>query len=118
MNTFQRVAAAVNVLVRPLLTAPIIGRSLSRSMTQISYVGRKSGRTFSLPVAYARHGTTVTIGVAMPEKKGWWRNFYPDGAPMLLELDGIDRRGHAVAHRDDRGVHVTVELEPLTPDDR
>ena len=78
MNTFQRVSAAVNVVVQPLIGAPIVGKLLGRSMTVITYVGRKSGRTFSAPVSYKRKGDHVTIGVAMPDKKSWWRNFYPE----------------------------------------
>ncbi|XGU19337.1 hypothetical protein ACETU7_30575 [Rhodococcus sp. 3Y1] len=99
MNTFQRVSAAVNVVVQPLIGAPIVGKLLGRSMTVITYVGRKSGRTFSAPVSYKRKGDHVTIGVAMPDKKSWWRNFYPEQGPIVLQLDGIDRPGEALAHR-------------------
>ena len=97
MNTFQRVSAAVNVVVQPLIGAPIVGKLLGRSMTFITYVGRKSGRTFSAPVSYKRKGDHVTIGVAMPDKKSWWRNFYPEQGPIVLQLDGIDRPGEALA---------------------
>ena len=102
MNTFQRVSAAVNVVVQPLIGAPIVGKLLGRSMTVITYVGRKSGRTFSAPVSYKRKGDHVTIGVAMPDKKSWWRNFYPEQGPIILQLDGIDRPGEALAHRKER----------------
>ncbi|AGT91006.1 DUF385 domain-containing protein [Rhodococcus sp. WS1] len=112
MNTFQRVSAAVNVVVQPLIGAPIVGKLLGRSMTVITYVGRKSGRTFSAPVSYKRKGDHVTIGVAMPDKKSWWRNFYPEQGPIVLQLDGIDRPGEALAHRKGKGVYVSVELAP------
>ena len=40
----------------------------------------------------------------MPDAKNWWRNFLGDGGPItLLDLDGRDRTGHAVANSDDRG---------------
>ena len=79
----------------------------------ITYVGRKSGRTFSAPVSYKRKGDHVTIGVAMPDKKSWWRNFYPEQGPIVLQLDGIDRPGEALAHRKGKGVYVSVELAPV-----
>ncbi|TDH57593.1 hypothetical protein E2F47_02100 [Mycobacterium eburneum] len=95
-----------------LVSAPLIGPLLRRQITTISYVGRRSGQTFSLPVGYQRSGDEVTIGVAMPDAKAWWRNFLGDGGPLTIRLDGADRTGHAVAHRDERGrVAVVVRLE-------
>ena len=45
-----------------------------------------------------------------PDSKTWWRNFTEEGGPItLVGLDGADRTGHAVAHRDDRG-RVTVRV--------
>ncbi len=74
--------------------------------------GRRSGRTFSIPVGYRRTGDTVIIGSQFPDAKVWWRNFLGEGGPVSLELDGTDRTGHAVAHRDDKGrVTVTVTLD-------
>lgn len=85
-----------------------------RRFTILTYTGRRSGRTFSTPVAYRRDGNTVTIGVRMPDAKNWWRNFL-DGGPITLQLDGVDRTGHATSRRDARGrVTVTVQLnDPL-----
>ncbi|MGX6511712.1 hypothetical protein [Rhodococcus sp. SJ-2] len=54
----------------------------------------------------------MTIRVAMPHEKSWWRNFLGNGAPMRIQLEE-ERTGHAVAHRDDRGrVEVTLKLDP------
>ncbi|WP_338888805.1 hypothetical protein [Rhodococcus sovatensis] len=111
MNTFQRVAKGFNLLVRPLINAPIIGKYISGTLTEITYTGRKSGKEFTIPVAYHRRGDEVIIGVAMPDKKSWWRNFYPDGGPIRIELDGTRRTGRAVAHRDGDSVHVKVALD-------
>ncbi|NLE78376.1 MAG: hypothetical protein GX610_02155 [Rhodococcus sp.] len=111
MNRFQQGAAAFNKVMSRLLDAPFVGRYLSRSMTEISYVGRKSGRRFSLIVSYKRRGDELTIGVAMPDKKGWWRNFHPDGGPIYVQLDGVERTGTAVAHRNGDNVHVKVALD-------
>ena len=82
-----------------LSDAPVVGRVVGRYITPITYRGRKSGRTFTLPVGYRRAGNTVTIGVELAERKKWWRNFLGDGGPLTIRLDGVDRTGHAVARR-------------------
>ncbi len=103
---------AVNAGVAALLSAPVLGRLLGRGFVVITYVGRRSGRTFSTPVNYWRKGEELVIGVALPDRKSWWRNFLGDGGPITLHLNGADRRGHAVAQRDERGrVFVKVRLD-------
>ncbi|MFE7747032.1 nitroreductase/quinone reductase family protein [Nocardia sp. NPDC057455] len=107
-----RTVRAVNAGVAALLDVPLIGRLLGKGFVVITYVGRRSGRTFSTPVNYWRKGDELVIGVAMPDKKAWWRNFLDEGGPITLRLDGADRRGHAVARRDERGrVSVKVRLD-------
>jgi hypothetical protein len=95
------------------MNAPVIGGFVRRGLVTVRYVGRRSGKTFSIPVAYRRSGDSVVISVAMPDAKQWWRNFLGDGGPLVLVgLDGRDRLGHAVARRDDRGrVTVTVAAD-------
>ena len=91
--------------------SPRWGGPLRRRLTIVRYTGRRSGREFTVPVGFRRRGDEVTIGVAAPDAKTWWRNFLGDGAPLSVELDGVDRPGHAVAHRDDAGrVVVRVRL--------
>ncbi len=108
----QRVVRPVNRCVMALRASPRWGRPLRRHLTVVTYTGRRSGRAFSTPVAYRLSGSTVTIGVALPERKRWWRNFTGEGGPLSLELpDGV-RSGHAVASTDRRGgVTVTVRLD-------
>jgi hypothetical protein len=89
------------------------GGFLRGSITTISYIGRRSGKTISLPIGYRRAGDEITISISMPDAKSWWRNFLGDGAPLTIELDGADRSAHAVAHRDEQGrVSVTAHLDP------
>lgn len=112
-DVFRNGAKGFNTVVMAVMKAPVIGKYARRVTAQITYVGRKSGRTISLLVGYRRTGDTVTIAVAMPDRKKWWRNFLGDGAPMTLQLGEEERTGHAVAHRDERGgVEVTVQLDP------
>lgn len=114
-SLLHRGVAAFNVGVVALTEAPVIGKLLGKAFAQITYVGRRSGRTISTPVNYRRSGGEYLIGVAMPDKKKWWRNFLGEGAPVTLRIDGIDHPGHAIAHRDDRGgvrVHVHLDATP------
>ncbi|MEU8203485.1 hypothetical protein [Streptosporangium sp. NPDC049046] len=95
-----------------LRSSPRWGRRISERLTVVTYTGRRSGRTFSTPVAFQRVADTVTIGVQFPNAKTWWRNFLGAGGPISLQLDGVDRAGHAVARRDEAGrVTVTVRLD-------
>ena len=112
-NRFQRVAGVVNrTVVLPLLRIPGLDGLLGRAFTTVSYTGRKSGKHVTFPVNYVRSGDTVTIGVAMPDRKTWWRNFTGDGAPISVTLDGENRTGHAVASKDSKGsVRVRVTLD-------
>ncbi|GAA4927715.1 uncharacterized protein DUF385 [Actinomycetospora succinea] len=114
MSLFQNVAAAVNTVVRPLVTSPRWGSLVSGWMTVVTYTGRRSGRRFTLPVGYRRHGDEVTIGVEFPDRKSWWRNFTGTGAPLAVRLDGVDRPGHGVARRTGDGrVTIDVHLDPV-----
>jgi hypothetical protein len=103
---FNRVAVA-------LIDAPVVGQLIRRGLVVIRYTGRKSGKTFELPVGYRRSGDTVVVAVGMPDKKSWWRNFLGEGGTItFVGLDGRDRTGHAVAARDERGgVSVTAALD-------
>jgi len=95
-----------------LINAPLVGNLVRRGLIVIRYVGRRSGKTFEIPVGYRRSGDTLTINVTSPDAKNWWRNFLGEGGPItLLKLDGADQSGHAIADRDDQGrVKVTVQL--------
>jgi hypothetical protein len=102
-----RAAPIMNVPVAVLANSPRLGRFIGRNITMITYTGRRSGSTFSIPVAYRRNGDEIEITPNMPDAKTWWRNFLGDGAHLTLSLDGTQRPGHAVAQRDEHG-HVTV----------
>lgn len=107
-----RAAPLLNTPVAAIATSPRFGVGLQRSVTVITYTGRRSGRTFTIPVAYRRNGESIEIAANMPDAKTWWRNFLGDGAPVTLRLDGADRTGHAVAHRDEDGrVTVSVRID-------
>ena len=103
----------VNAGVTRLLDLPVLGWLMGRTMATVRYTGRRSGRTFELPVGYRRSGDEITIAVQFPDKKTWWRNFLGEGGPITMQLDGADRAGHAIAGRDSAGrVSVRVQLAP------
>jgi hypothetical protein len=106
------VVQGLNRGVSALTRAPGIGPLIGGSITDISYVGRKSGRRITTPVSYRRQGAQITIAVSMPGQKTWWRNFLGEGGPISLRLDGAQRDGHAVTQRDENGkVTVLVQLD-------
>ncbi len=107
----MRAAPLFNAPVAALATSRRFGGLVNRNITMLNYTGRRSGRRFSIPVAYRRTGDAITITANLPQTKTWWRNFVGDGGPVNLQLDGTERTGHAVAERDKKGrVAVTVRL--------
>ena len=115
MGAFQRIAAVANSVVRPFVLSPRWGRFVEGRMTVITYTGRRSGRVFSLPVAYKRQGDDVTIKVEFPDQKTWWRNFLDHDGPVSLHLQGVEHRGTATSTRDSRGqVSVDITLAPAS----
>jgi F420H(2)-dependent quinone reductase len=101
----------VNPPVRLLLNSPA-HRLASGSMALITVTGRRSGRSFTIPTSYRRDGERVTIAVAWPESKLWWRNLTGIGAPVELEIAGQHYRGQAIVHGDEAS-GVTVEVDQL-----
>ncbi|MEC3916215.1 nitroreductase/quinone reductase family protein [Nocardia sp. CDC160] len=107
----KNVVAQINGAIAALTELPVIGPIMGRGFVVITYTGRRSGKTFSTPVNYRRKGDEILIGVAMPDKKSWWRNFQGEGAPISLRLNGVDRTGHAVTDRANGRVTVRVKLD-------
>ncbi|MUL48768.1 hypothetical protein FZI85_05670 [Mycobacterium sp. CBMA293] len=114
-NSFfdSRAARVFNKLAVGLTNVPVLGGIVGRSLVEIQYTGRKSGRSFQTPVNYRLSGDQVVVDVMAPDVKSWWRNFLGDGGPItLLNFRGTDRTGHAIATRDDKGrVAVRISLD-------
>jgi F420H(2)-dependent quinone reductase len=107
----MRAAPLLNAPVAAVATSRRFGGLVNRNIAILSYIGRRSGRRFSTPVAYRRTGNEITINANLPQTKTWWRNFLGDGGPLKLQLDGTERTGHAVAKHDKKGrVTITVRL--------
>jgi deazaflavin-dependent oxidoreductase (nitroreductase family) len=77
---FQGVA---NRIVRALLAAPLVSRGIGQRLVTVHVVGRKSGRRYSVPVAYTRHEGAMLIGTSF----GWSRNLRT-GEPVEVRYRG------------------------------
>lgn len=98
-----------NHFVRPLLRGPL-ARWVGRGLALLQVTGRRTGRTYELPVQYRREGTTVWITPGMPERKTWWRNLRGNGADVTIRLAGHEHRGHGTAIEGPDGVRVRIDL--------
>ena len=116
MDSVQRIAGPVNAAMAPLVRSSRWSWLVDRFLVLITYTGRRSGRTFTTPVAYSRSEKDVLrIRVELPDKKTWWRNFQGEGNALSLRLRGTERVGHGIAEKDARGrVTVVVHLEPIS----
>jgi predicted TIM-barrel fold metal-dependent hydrolase len=83
-----------------LLHSPLHGM-LSGSMMVIEYKGKKSGRTYHLPVGYKRIGENLlTVSY---KRRTWWRNLR-GGVHVNIRLQGKDVSGQAEVVEDEHGV--------------
>jgi hypothetical protein len=83
-----------------LLHSPLHGM-LSGNMMVVTYTGRRSGKTYHLPVSYLRvRETLLTISY---KRRTWWRNLR-SGAPVTIRLQGKDINGRAEVIDDEEGV--------------
>ena len=62
-------------------------RLLSKNFMTLSYTGRKSGKSYQVPVNYTRQGD-ILVTISYRERT-WWRNLR-GGAPVVLRLEGKD----------------------------
>jgi F420H(2)-dependent quinone reductase len=99
--------------LRLVLRSPLHGL-LSRRTALITVTGRRSGREFTFPGGYEQCADSVHITVGAPEHKRWWRNLTDAGAPVRVQLRGVEQSGHAVASGDERS-GVTVRRRSRSP---
>jgi deazaflavin-dependent oxidoreductase (nitroreductase family) len=78
--------ALVNRVVRGLLRTPLVSRLVGSRLVTVYVVGRKSGRRYTVPVAYTRHEGDLLIGSPF----GWGRNLRT-GEAVAIRLKGRRR---------------------------
>ncbi|MCW2540100.1 MAG: hypothetical protein JWN95_1825 [Frankiales bacterium] len=72
-----------NRIVRGLLRTPLICRVVGNRLVTVYVVGRKSGRRYTIPVAYLSYDGTLLIGTPF----GWGRNLRT-GEPVDIRFKG------------------------------
>ena len=97
-------ACLVNPVVRAILRSRLHGL-LSRSLMLMTYTGRVSDRTFTIPVMYARQNGHLLVYVGHHESKAWWRNLR-GGAPVHVHFGREDFAGTARLVDGDAGVRA------------
>jgi hypothetical protein len=78
-----------NPFVSLLLQSPIHGLLDARAML-ITVTGRKTGRTYTMPVGYVRERDTLTV--LSRRGRTWWRNL-EEPAPVFVRLRGRQQAG-------------------------
>jgi hypothetical protein len=86
----------VNPVVRALGHSPAHGL-LGRRLVLLSYIGRRTGRRYELPVMTSVAGEDLVVVAAGAEGKTWWRNFGPMPTEVLVCAGG--REQHRSARR-------------------
>jgi deazaflavin-dependent oxidoreductase (nitroreductase family) len=93
-----------NRVVRGLLRAPVLSRFAGERLVTLYIVGRKSGKQYTVPVAYTRQGTDLLIGTPF----GWGRNLRT-GEPVTIRLKGRRRQADVRVYRDEDEVVAAYE---------
>jgi F420H(2)-dependent quinone reductase len=101
IKTFGKLINALgNWFVTTILRSPF-HKLLSRNLLLISFAGRRSGKTYTVPVNYARDGEAIVI--VSQADRNWWRNLR-DGAPVWVRVQGKDLTGYTESFETSRVV--------------
>ena len=65
--------AWVNSLMKWALTTPGLQAMVGQGVALLTFTGRKTGKTYTIPVSYHREDDTVTL--VTKRARHWWRNF-------------------------------------------
>ncbi|GAA5052920.1 PNPOx family protein [Nocardia callitridis] len=90
----------VNKIARTLLRTPGLSRLVGKRLLTLHVVGRKSGKTYDVPVAYTEHDGILLIGTAL---RPWVKNLR-GAAPVTASLGGSPRTFDPVVYTDEDDV--------------
>jgi hypothetical protein len=79
-----RYQGVLNRIIRGLLRVPILSRAAGSRLLTFTVVGRKTGRTYVIPVAYTRHEGKLLVGTRVWP---WVKNLRP-GHPVEVRVKG------------------------------
>jgi deazaflavin-dependent oxidoreductase (nitroreductase family) len=88
-----------NRVVRGLLRTPLLCRVVGNRLITVYVVGRKSGRHYTVPIAYTHHEGVLLIGTPF----AWGRNLR-SGEPVDIRLKGKRRPADVQVFTDEAGV--------------
>jgi deazaflavin-dependent oxidoreductase (nitroreductase family) len=94
-----------NRVVRGLLRTPLVSRAVGSRLVTLYVVGRKSGRKYTVPVAYTRHEGALLIGTPF----GWGRNLRT-GEQVAIRLQGRRRLADVVVLSDEAAVVAAYDV--------
>lgn len=94
-----------NAVVRGLLGTPGIAAGIGRRLITLHIVGRKSGKHYSVPVAYTRHEDAIVVGTPF----AWGRNLRTD-EPIEVTYKGRRRTADVEVFRDEPGVVALYDV--------
>jgi deazaflavin-dependent oxidoreductase (nitroreductase family) len=78
-----------NGIMTALLRSPLHG-AISHSVLALTYTGRKSGRTYTVPVNYVRDPDDYErLLITSTPARTWWRNLR-EGQSVIVRLRGRD----------------------------
>jgi deazaflavin-dependent oxidoreductase (nitroreductase family) len=100
-----------NGIVRGMLRAPLLSRLAGERLVTLYVVGRKSGKQYTVPVAYTKAGSDLLIGSPF----GWGRNLRT-GEPLTIRLKGRVRQADVRVLRDEE--EVVAAYETMTRDNK
>lgn len=109
--------AWANRMMCRMLRTPGLQSWLGRSVAMVTFTGRRSGRTITIPVSYTRRGNTVMV--LTKTVRHWWRNFAQEPA-VRLRLRGQEHTGtaRAIDDTEERKTRIAAFLRQRTRDAR
>lgn len=90
---------AMNRTIRILLAVPLLSRVLGRWLLTLYVVGRKSGKRYTVPMAYVQHEGALLLGSGFP-----WAKNLRTGEPVELRYQGRRRTADVRVVTDEDGV--------------
>ena len=86
--------AWANSLMKWAVTTPGIQAMVGQGVALLTFTGRKTGKTYTIPVSYHREDDIVTV--ITKRVRSWWRNFETPHE-VEIRLAGRDYAGKAEA---------------------
>jgi deazaflavin-dependent oxidoreductase (nitroreductase family) len=94
-----------NVVMRGLLSTPVISSGIGKRLITLHVVGRKSGKHYDVPVAYLDHEGAILIGTPF----AWGKNLRT-GEPLEVQYKGKRRTADVEVVKDETGVVALYDV--------